>query len=508
MESLSVWRATTRRDEWPSLGSDVLTADVVVVGGGITGITLALRLTEAGRSVVVLEAGAIGEGSTGNSTGNVYETVSGGLHELARKWDADIVSGVVASRQHAIDTIRRRIEDLEIDCAWRRCPLYRYSSSSRSGQELEEEYRASRAAGLSAQLESTLPDGLAPSSGAALVLEGQAQFQPLAYVQALARAAASKDCRIFQHSAVQRLDRDRGAVVTAHGEVAGRDIVLATHSPSGFHLVQAELLPFQEYGLAFETATHLPPGIFWDVGDEPLSFRSFETDGTRFLVAVGQAHRTGQHDAQEAIERLEAAVRRRFRFLGHARFRWSAQNFQAADRLPYIGQDLTGTHIATGFATDGLVFGTVAAHVIADRILDKDNPWADMFRPGRFEPTKAAQRVVQENVAVVRELVKGYIGGLDLPALSDIEPGQAALVRIGGESVAAHRDEHGVLHAVSAVCTHLKCKVQWNGFEKSWDCPCHGSRFSPDGEVICGPAIEPLAPISLLSVYAQGVHEK
>jgi len=495
MQSVSLWRATAQSPNWPSLGSDVLTADVAIVGGGITGVTLALKLVEQGQSVVLLDAGAIGQGATGHSTGNLYETVSGGVHALTQRWDAATISRVVSSRQHALKAIQRHVEDLEIDCGWRRCPLYRYTRTPNGRTQIENEHRASLAAGISARLETTLPAGVASPDGAVLVIEDQAQLQPLGYVQALAHAASERGCRIFEHSAVQRLDRDRGAVLTEHGEVSASVIVLATHSPSGFHLVQAEMVPFQEYGIAFVASSSLQPGIFWEMDDEPLSFRIFDADSTPYLIAVGENHKTGHHDAVQAVERLEARVRRRFG-VEHARYRWSAQSFQSADRLPYIGRDLSGAYIATGFGTDGLVFGTLAADVIADQILDQPNEWSELYRPGRFEPAKAAHGVVKESAAVVKELVKGYFIGQHQHSPTDLQAGEAVLLDKGRDSIGAYRDERGVLHAVSAICTHLKCKVRWNGFEKSWDCPCHGSRFTPDGKVICGPALEPLTPLS------------
>jgi glycine/D-amino acid oxidase-like deaminating enzyme/nitrite reductase/ring-hydroxylating ferredoxin subunit len=495
MASTSIWRASAPASSWPELGNDVLTADVAVVGGGITGVTLALKLAAAGRSVILVEADEIGGGTTGHSTGNLYLTVAGGLHELARKWNGDVVQ-VVESRRHALTAVERRVRELDVDCGWRRCPLYRYATTPGRDEFIENELRACTSAGLEARLEAALPAGHPQPCGPVLVLDGQAQMQPWAYVRQLARHAAAKGCRIFERSPVRRLDRDRKALITDHGEISAHDIVLATHSPIGFHLVQAEMLPWQEYGVAFEAAEpSLPPGIFWDSGDERLSVRGAETEGAHFVVCVGQMQKTGQHDTSGAVERLEQAARKHFS-LGPTRFRWSAQSFQAADGLPYIGRDLSGAFVATGFATDGLVYGSLAADIIADDILGRDNPWAALYRPGRFEPAKAAKGIVEENVGVVKELVRGIVRR-KLPELDGIRPGDGQVVRMNGDALAVHRDEAGALHAVSAVCTHLRCKVRWNAFEKSWDCPCHGSRFAPDGQVVCGPAIEPLQPVQL-----------
>jgi Rieske Fe-S protein len=253
------------------------------------------------------------------------------------------------------------------------------------------------------------------------------------------------------------------------------------------------MVPQREYGIAASLGdAPFPPGIFWAQGSERLSVRSVESDKGRFLVCVGQEHKTGQHDTSAALESLERAARHKLS-MDDVAFRWSAQNFRSPDGLPYIGRDRAGSFIATGFATDGLVYGSLAATVIADQILGRDNRWSELFKATRIEPLKASKGTAEETVSVVKVALQDYLTRRQHEQLERLAPGTGALVSLDGDEVAAYRDPSGAVYAVSPICTHMKCKVHWNAVETTWDCPCHGSRFSPDGRVVCGPAIEPLA---------------
>jgi glycine/D-amino acid oxidase-like deaminating enzyme/nitrite reductase/ring-hydroxylating ferredoxin subunit len=488
MTTLSVWRGTAGARQWPALAEDA-SADVAVVGGGITGVTTALLLARAGRKVVLLEAGMLGGGDTGSSTGNLYATVSGGLQALRDKWDAEVARQVVASRAETVDFIEQLAGGA---AAFRRCGMYLYAGSPEAQQQVQDEFDAVTQAGLAARWLDTLPPGPPAAHGKVLLIEGQAQFHPTAYVQALAEQLAAAGGRIFEHSAAVEVDASAHRVRTAQGTVHARDIVLATHSPSGFHVVQAGMVPHREYGVAGPVPGGVfPPGIFWAQGRERLSVRSVDTPQGSLLVCVGEDHKTGQHDAPAALAALEDAARRRVG-LRECSYKWSAQNFQSPDRLPYIGQDASGCCIATGFATDGLVYGTLAARILADQILGQANRWAGLYKATRFTPVKSARTFGEETAAVVKVVVQDYMTRRQHEPLQSLRPGDAAIVELDGERVAAYRDAQGGLSVVSPVCTHLKCLVHWNPVETSWDCPCHGSRFAPDGRVLEGPAIEPL----------------
>ena len=326
--------------------------------------------------------------------------------------------------------------------------------------------------------------------GPVLAIDDQAQFHPLVYVRALARRAATLGCRIHERSPAIEFDHDQRRVRTARATVHAKDIVLATHSPVGVHPVQVEMQPSQEYGLAFRGTPLLAPGIFWGSGDQPLSVRGLNTDEGDFLICVGERHPTGQHDPLQALADLEALAQRRLGATDVA-FRWSAQNFRAADGLPYIGRDSSGTCLATGFGTDGLVYGTLAATMLADEILHRENRWKTLYDASRFAPLKAAKGVADETASVVKTLVRDRSGS-GAVELAGLAPGSGGLVEVDGETLAGYRDDAGGLHLLSPVCTHLQCHVRWNAFERTWDCPCHGSRYAADGDVIEGPALHGL----------------
>lgn len=495
MDTTSVWRATAAETVFPML-HEKLACDVVIVGGGITGVSLAAELAEQGRSAVLLEAQSIGSGSTGNSTGNLYETISRGIHTIVDRWNTDVARAVATARREALERMEQRVRKYGIDCGFRRCSLYRFAASTEARDFLDKEYQGSLEAGLSIRQEEELPFPLPPGyprlHGPVAVLDNQAQFHPQAYVRALADVASSKGCRIFENSMVVEVDTERRIVRTANGEVKAGEIVLATHSPKGMHLVQAEMVANREYGLATRIPQgSFPPGIFWGKGTERLSVRNLELEGQTYFICVGEEHKTGQDDTITCLGRLEAAAQARFNVQEIA-FRWSAQNYVPADHLPYIGRDASGCFIATGFQTDGLVYGSLAATLIADEIAGRDNVFAPLVKASRFAPIRGAKGMMEETASVLKSLVQDYVAPGKTISLSQLPPGTAGMVKFENETLAAYRDRDGGLYAVSPVCTHMKCKVRWNGVEKSWDCPCHGSRFAADGTVIEGPATEPL----------------
>lgn len=490
MDNASIWQGTAAQTAFPVLEGRV-TADVAIVGGGITGLTLAMLLTEAGKSVALVEAHAIGQGTSGNSTGNLYEVLSEQLYPVGEKWNRSVMGAVADARRAAMALVERTAARLGGDCGFARRALYFYATNSAMAERVDKEYEAAVRLGLPARLADEVP-GMPPSVRA-LVLENQAQFHPLAYLQLLAQRIASEQCRIYERSAAIDIDTHARAVHTARGSVEARDIVLATHTPKGLFLVQAEMLPNREYGIGLRLASgSCPEGIFWGVGDYRHSVRSLHAGGTDYLIVVGEEHKTGHHDATAALRRLEDFARRHFD-VASIDYRWSAQNYRSADLLPYIGRSHgSELYIATGFAADGLTWGTVAARILADEILGRENPWADLFRARRLPPLKSAKGVLEENLSVVRALVEQHVRRPHA-ALAAIAPGSGAVVEIDGEKIAAYRDVSGAVSGLSPVCPHMKCHVHWNAVEKSWDCPCHGSRFDLDGQVIEGPALSPLA---------------
>lgn len=491
MSRVSIWRGTAEASAFPALQGQV-EADVAVIGGGITGVTLAMLLSEAGKSVVVLEAHGVGSGATGNSTGNLYSVVSGGLHRIGIKWDRTVMAAVAESRTQAVERIEKTISRFALDCGFQRCGLHLYATTVARTSVVDREYDALKSLGIPAELTTEVATPL--KAVRTLVVPNQAQFQPFAYVNALARHVATGQCRIFERSPVIEIDEGAHAVKTARGMVIARDIVLATHTPKRRFLVQAEMQPHREYGIALSLPqVKLPPGVFWGIGDFTHSIRRFTAGDQEYLLVIGEEHATGQHDAVAALTRLETFAREHFDVKAIP-FSWSAQNYRAADGLPYIGRShASDLYIATGFGTDGLTYGTLAAEILSDRILGRTNRWAGLYEASRLSPVKGAMGVLQENVSVAKALLQDY-GTHPLRSVDEIPRGEGAIVEIDGDRLAAYRDPAGNLSMVSPVCTHLKCIVRWNGAEKTWDCPCHGSRFDVHGAVLEGPALLPLEP--------------
>lgn len=467
-------------------------ADVAIIGGGITGMTTAMLLGQAGKKVVVIEAMKIGHGTTGNSTGNLYATVDEHLSSIRRKWGADVMKSVVRSREAAIDLMEHAVQDLGIDCDFYRTSFNLLLEHPDEKREdfLKEELEAFLEAGLQAAMNDST--GLPFHVSKAVSVQGQAQFHPLKYIRGLA-AKILHNCSVYEHSPVLDFDEDKGIVKTKYGTVKADHVVMATHTPKGVYMVQTVIAPYREQGVAFElNSGTCPQGIFWSLDEPKHSVRSFRNGSQDYVMVVGDKYKTGHaENTLDYVHRLEAYLQSRFD-LGAEKYVWGGQQYKPADGLPYIGKRGDKMYIATGFATDGLVYGTLAAMIISDMILEKENAWAETYRFNRFTPLKSFKEFFKEGVDVTtRYFTDGRDKG-DEETIENLAPGQAAVFKLNGEKLAVYKDSNGTAHIVSAVCPHQKCTVHWNAAELSWDCPCHGSRFSIEGRVLEGPAISDL----------------
>jgi len=468
--------------------------DTVVVGGGITGTTAALLLSDAGQRVALLESGHIGAGNTGGSTGNLYGTLSRDLAAVRASWGEDVLREVTALRLQAVDLVERNVLEYGLDCAFARRPL---QACVASGDEhalaaLDAEYHAAEAAGLQPAWGRGVPELPFPVRRV-LRIEGQAQFNPYLYTVGLARLLAGRGVRVHEDSAVLYVDAGAGRVCTVDGELHAKAVVFATHSPLGFNLLQAEMQPFREYGIAATLASGTyPDGIYW-IRDHDRSIRSYRHHGREHLVVVGEIHKTGEGgDGIDYAQRLRDYASGHFDIAGFDAA-WSAQQLRSADHLPYIGPSAhRNVLVATGFAADGLTWGTVAASALAELLLGHDPRAVHLCSPRRFTPMKSARGWTGENASVLRHLVGDRLGGAELHSLSDVMPGEGRIVELHGHKHAVYRALDDTLTVLSPVCPHLKCHVAWNAEAQSWDCPCHGSRFRADGTVIEGPAVRPL----------------
>lgn len=493
MDTSSLWQGTAAKSAClPTLQTD-LKVDVAIVGGGIAGLTAAMLLVEAGQRVAVFDRHKVGNGSTGNSTGNLYPTVDVNLQAIAAESGAGTAAAVAASRGAAIDLVERTVQGFGLDCAFERVGWHLIAADAAHEQLVRDEQGAAAAAGLQAALLDGAP--LPIPAVRTLRVDGAAQFQPLAYLRQLAQAIASEDCLIFENTEVLAVDDEPPTVHTAHAKVHCRQVILATHTPAGIHLVQSSMGVVREYGIAAPLHdAPPPPGVFWSIGAERHSIRSYRAHGRDYLVVVGAAHKLGEKVVSaDRYDMLESFARAHFK-LGPVEYRWSAQRYRMPDKLPCIGRniDAKNTYIATGFSGDGLTYGTLAGMLLADEILGRANPWADLYRVDRIAKDQRPEGFEQESTrAPAPQALKLDAGAR--AQLDGVQPCESRQLELQGQPVAVYRTAEGALHVVSGKCSHMGCALKWNGAETSWDCECHGSRFDPEGRVLEGPALAPLA---------------
>jgi glycine/D-amino acid oxidase-like deaminating enzyme/nitrite reductase/ring-hydroxylating ferredoxin subunit len=477
----SPWADSAPLPTFPTLEQN-LEADVVVVGGGITGLTLAALCAESGRNVVLLERNRLGSGTTGRTTAHLTASLDIEYRKLVARFGEEHARRVIESVMASIDEIERRAGGR---CGFRRMPGFRFSESPRDVSALEEEAAFARQLGLDAEFVRDAP--LPFSCAGALRIEEQAAFQPAAYLGVLVEATRRAGGRIFEESPV--IEATDEGVALAHGpRVEAERVVDATHTPVGLVAsIQTRVGAWTSYVVAARLERPLTHALFWDCDDPYHYIRTVNGDGSLILVG-GEDHHTGSEvDPHTRFAALESWTRRRFPVLGFEA-RWSHELFEPADGLPYIGP-LPGSRsrlVAAGYSGTGMTFGTVAAFALHQLVTTGESVLEPLFSPSRLKPLASAGPVVEENVRIGWRFLADRLrrrGG----ALDDLGRDEGRVERIEGEQLAVYRDVRGDLHFLSPRCTHMGCIVAWNDAEKTWDCPCHGGRFHRTGKVVYGP---------------------
>jgi glycine/D-amino acid oxidase-like deaminating enzyme/nitrite reductase/ring-hydroxylating ferredoxin subunit len=494
----SLWIATSKGQGRGRLDHD-LEVDVCVVGGGITGLTAARLAQRDGRSVVVVDAGRIAAQDSGHTTAHLTEMLDHGYATLRTHFGATGALMAAVSSRVAIETIERIAAEERIACRLSRVTGWRWADSEDELDDLREELDAMQQSGLRASFarETPLPWRVA----GAIRVEEQAQFHPREYLLGLADGVAGAGGLLFEGTRAVKIEEgERCAVVTERGVVRCRHVVVATHHPvSSKFALHTKIAPYRTYAVAARVPSLPRPGLYYDSEDPYHYVRTQDTSSGTFLVVGGEDHKVGHEDETHArFDALERWTRERFQGAEIA-YRWSGQVIEPADGLPFIGRAPLSSRVfvATGFSGTGMTFGTVAGIVIADEIAGRDNPFAKLYDATRVKPLAQARRYVAENVDFPATLAKDRVDRGQVASPADVPLGEGRLVRVGGKMVACHRTAAGELRAVSAVCTHLGCHVHWNGAERSWDCPCHGSRFDTAGRVLNGPAVRALEPVDV-----------
>ena len=493
-DTTSLWLATSDTPRYEPLRGDIK-VDVAIIGAGITGLTAAVLLKERGKSVAVIEKDRIAVGESGFTTAHLTEAVDARYHSLQRSFSKDDARLVAEASRASIEQIRQLIERYGIECRFRRVPGYLYTEKRSFVAEVKKEVAAGKEVGLDVSWTEEIP--LPFLTRGACRFENQAQFHPREYLAALAAQVPGGGSHLFERSAVTEI-RD-GVVWTESGRVMADVVFMATNVPiDGWTPIHIKASPYRTYAIAYEAQGEHPEGLFWDTADPYHYTRWQDTNEGTFMIVGGEDHKVGQEDDTEGcFARLEQYVQEHFG-PQKMRYRWSGQVIEPHDGLPFIGGN-GKNYISTGYAGQGMTFGTFGGMLVADLITGVENRWAKLFDPHRVHLRGAVKDLVMENVDFPAHLVADRLMKHDVESKQtvDVHSGEGKILEIEGKKIAAYRDDFGTLHCLSPVCTHMKCDVAWNAAERSWDCPCHGSRFTPDGQVLNGPAKKPLEKVDV-----------
>lgn len=474
----SIWSKTADLPRRPALPGD-LTADAAVIGGGLAGVLTAHYLREAGLCAVVLEASRVGSGQTQNTTAKITSQHGMIYHRLLQQLGPEKAGQYAAAHQSAIEAYRRLVEGERIDCDFTEAPAWLYTTGE--SEALRQEFEAVKQLNLPAvwSTETELPFPVT----AALGLERQARFHPLKFLRAVA-----EPLEVYEETRVRTVEGTR--VVTDRGVVTAAHIIFACHYPflnvPGYYFLR--LHQERSYVIALEGAPAMA-GMYLGIDEDGLSFRP---QGDLLLLGGG-GHRTGENSAGGQYQGLRRAAKGFWPECREAAH-WSAQDCMPLDGVPYIGRFSASTpnwYVATGFQKWGMTSAMVSALLISDLIVKGESPWEEVFSPQRFTPAASAQALGRETV----QAAKGLSRRIFAPPRADIEAlplGHGGVVECGGEKLGVYKDDGGEVYLVDLRCPHLGCQVEWNPDEKSWDCPCHGSRFDYRGNLIGGPAQEDL----------------
>jgi glycine/D-amino acid oxidase-like deaminating enzyme/nitrite reductase/ring-hydroxylating ferredoxin subunit len=492
----SVWMETPV-PQAPPLDGDQ-SADVVVIGSGIAGLSTAYELTGRGRTVIVLDRGRIGSGMTARTTAHLASALDDGYAHLIKARGVDIARVVYQSQSAAINRIEAIQANERIACDFQRVDGYLVLAPGTPASDLDHELAACSKAGVPVS-DKREPTALhAKKLVRSLRFPNQARFHPLKYLAGLARAITQRGGRLFGDTAVESAMEEKTGVVvkTDRGTVRATDVVFATNSPIGGSVtIHTKQAPYRTYALAATlTRGSLPDALYWDTL-VPYHYVRLQPHSAHqdIIIIGGEDHKSGQADDGEArFAALESWARERLPKMGKVIHRWSGQVMEPADYVGFIGRNSGDKHryIATGDSGQGITNGVIASMLIANLILDGNNPWVKAYDPARMI-TKNIGGYLSENMTVLKSFAE-YLTMGEVAAIEKLKPGEGGLFRSGLKKIAVCRDEQGHLHARSASCTHMGCVVHWNSLEQCWDCPCHGSQFAPGGTALNGPAVAPL----------------
>jgi glycine/D-amino acid oxidase-like deaminating enzyme/nitrite reductase/ring-hydroxylating ferredoxin subunit len=503
-ENISFWTDSVKPLEFEKLSNDI-SADVLVIGGGIAGLSTAYNLLKAGRQVVVVEDGLIGSGESGRTTAHLTCALDDRYFEIEKAFGKDGSRKAAESHQAAINWIEKTVNEEQIDCFFERVNGYLFIHPGDTRENLEKEFQATKNAGINTEWLEKVP-GIAAANGPCIRFPNQAQFHIMRYLQGLANAIARLGGRIYTKTHATSIKKT-GATCNGY-QVNAINIVVATNTPvNDIVTMHTKQFPYRTYVIGAKVPKgKLEHSLWWDTGNpsskwitDPYHYVRIANFNDQYdlLIAGGEDHKTGQADdehipEEERYTRLVEWTMIHFPMMEEIIYHWSGQVMEPVDYMAFIGRNPgnDNIYIITGDSGNGMTHGTIGGMLITDLITGIENPWAHLYSPKRI-PIKTPGTYLSEVLNMAAQygdyLKKGDIKGVD-----ELKADEGAILSHGLKKLAVYRDEKGILNSFSAVCPHLGCIVQWNAEEKSFDCPCHGSRFTKEGVVINGPAMSDL----------------
>lgn len=496
----SLWQTTVKPYQTRNAAGESIIYDVAIAGGGITGITTALLLQQAGKKCIVFEAANLCFGTTGGTTAHLNTLLDTPYTTFSKNFGKENARLVANAAAEAIELVRENITSYKIDCGFEEADAYLFSQDEKQSKELEEILEAATDAGLDVSLVDKLPVSIPFEK--IMKVKSQAKFSPVEYVYALAKAFEKaggvivQDCRVTGAEEIEPLQ-----ISTSKGLYRAKDLIYATLIPAGVNLLHLRCSPYRSYAMAVKLKDkNYPQGLCYDMYDPYHYYRTQVINGEPYFIAGGYDHKTAQEEnTEKCFLQLESHVRKYFD-VKEVAYKWSSQYFEPADGLPYIGH-LPGhpnnIYVATGYGGNGMVYSHVAAMLLKSMLLNEESPYISLFNPNRIKPVAGFKNFISHNADVIKQFAGKWFGHEKLEELADLAPGEGKVVIYNNQKVALHKDENNVLHALNPICTHLKCEVAWNLAEKSWDCPCHGTRYSYNGKMLTGPADKDLEEIEI-----------
>lgn len=505
----SYWLASTQSTDYPKLSEDI-NVDVAIVGGGMAGILCAYLLQQDGVDIAVIDAGKIMNGTTSHTTAKITSQHSLIYDKIKNQMGFELAKQYADANQNAILKIKEIIDNHQIDCDYSTQSAFAYTQVEKNIVKIENEVKAASELGIMASYIEEIPFSLSIKAG--VMFEGQAQFHPRKFLLPLVNIITEAGVKVYENSRIVELNKNNDIILTTEygNKITANKVVIATRYPfyNKHSMYYSRIYTERSYLLAFSAKEKYPGGMYINVENPTRSIRGCYSEEEKLILVGGENHKTGQgKDMSDRYRNLMDYADGLFT-IENIKYRWSTQDCMTMDSIPFVGyynNDTPNILIATGFQKWGMTNSMASAQLLTDLIVEGSSPSEDVYNPSRHNILGASKTFIAENVDVAKHLISGKI--TPLPENVKIEPGEGKVFEHDGQRTGAYCDENKGLFLVNTTCTHLGCELNWNSAENSWDCPCHGSRFSHTGSIIDGPAVEPLTADNNVNILERVIKE-